>query len=314
MRLFATDRRISNVPLVILFFFIFSCSEPISENRYQPESLPSEESIKETLSSEIYMNQLNEKAKNLGFTLQEWKETEKKLVSELDINHYWSSEKKQLRSSLHDTDAVDRLREMIRIRIVWSRIFQKSNISIKQKPFDQSRPSLLSKINSKSSPQFGQPNSKWVIIEWSDYLCGFCKETFPHTKNILSKYKNQIWYIHKDFPLDGESNQSLAPLIVSRCLWDRDPAHFSDHMQKLYVHAKTMIKSEDPIPNQSSVWSECDSQSVRKKYLDLVKKDWEEAKKLGVTAIPTFWVNGRWIVGALNAESWERVLKDTRSP
>lgn len=302
------------MPIVILFFFIFSCSEPLSENRYLPESLPSEESIKETLSSEIHMNQLNEKAKTLGITLQEWKETEKKLVSELDINHYWSSEKHQLRSSMQDTDAIDRLREMIRIRIVWSRIFKKSNISIKQKPFDQSRATILSKINSKFTPQLGQPKAKWVIIEWSDYLCGFCKETFPHTKIILTKYKNQIFYIHKDFPLDGESNQSLAPLVVSRCLWDRDPNHFTDHMQNLYSHARTMLKSEDPIPNQSSVWSECDSQRETKKYLDLVKKDWEEAKKLGVTAIPTFWVNGRWIVGSLNTESWERVLKDTKGP
>ncbi|TGK93063.1 thioredoxin domain-containing protein [Leptospira levettii] len=299
------------VPIVILCFYFFSCSETISENRYLPESLPSEELIKETLSSEIHLNQLNEKAKSLGYTLQEWKETEKKLVSEMDINRYWGSEKKQLRSSIQDTDAIDRLREMIRVRIVWSRIFQKTNISIKQKPFDQSRASLLSKINLSFSPQFGQPNSKWVIIEWSDYLCSFCKETFPHTKKLLTKYKNQIHYIHKDFPLDGDTDQSLAPLVVSRCLWENDPVHFTEHMQNLYANAKTMIKSEVPIPNQSSVWSECDSQRETKKYLDLVKKDWEEAKKLGVTSIPTFWVNGKWIVGALNQDTWERVLKDT---
>ncbi|MBL0956397.1 MAG: thioredoxin domain-containing protein [Leptospira sp.] len=300
-----------NVPIVILFYFFFSCSEPLPENRYLPESLPSEESIKETLSSEIHLNQLNEKAKSLGITLHEWKETERKLVSETDINHYWGSEKKQLRSSIQDTDAIDRLREMIRIRIVWSRIFQKSNISIKQKSITQSKISLLSKINSKFSPQFGQPNSKWVIVEWSDYICGFCKETFPHTQKLLSKYKNQIHYIHKDFPLDGDTNQSLAPLVVSRCLWDKDPVHFTEHMQNLYANAKTMIKTEIPIPNQSSVWSECDSQRETQKYLDLVKKDWEEAKKLGVTSIPTFWVNGKWIVGALNQDTWERVLKDT---
>ncbi|TGK52754.1 oxidoreductase [Leptospira bouyouniensis] len=301
-----------NLVLIPLFFFLFSCGGSPTETLYLPESLPSEDTIKETLSSDTHLSLLNEKATSLGKTLQEWKEWEKSLVTDKEINTYWQTEKKQFQSSFPDTDAIDRIRESIRMRIVWSRIFHKTNLSFKQKPTYQSKSNILSKINLQNSPRFGKMNSKWVIVEWSDYLCGFCKQTFPHTKKLLSKYKSEINYIHKDFPLDGDSDESLIPLAVSRCLWEKDPTHFSDHMELLYQHAKKMTKGENIQVSQWDFFEECNSKNSNARYLDLVKNDWEEAKKFGVSSVPTFWVNGRWIVGALDSETWEKVLKDTK--
>lgn len=302
---------IARIPLLIFLLLTFFCSGTSDESRYLPDSLPSEESLKETLANEDHLRVLNEKASSLGFSLQKWKDSEKQFVTDREINVYWNSEKKQLRTNFPDTDSIDRLRESIRMRLVWSRIFQKANIQIKQKPIHQNQTQFLTKLDLKSSPQFGNAQSRWVIIEWSDYLCGFCKDTFPHTKKILKQYQNQVFYVHKDYPLDGDSIESLAPLVVSRCLWEKDPIHFTDHMLVLYKHAKSMIHGE-PLPVFSSdLLAECDSKREVGKYLNLVKKDWEEAKKLGVTSIPTFWVNGKWIVGALNEETWKKVLKDT---
>ncbi|TGM52109.1 oxidoreductase [Leptospira biflexa] len=312
MRQSSESDTIQIVQLIIMIFLYLSCGGSSFESNYLPESLPSEDSIKETLSSDVHLSQLNEKAHSLGKNLQEWKESEKSLVSDQEINTYWQREKVRLRNSIPDTDAIDRLRESIRLRIVWSRIFHKTNINIKQKPIYQSKSNLLTQLDVQYSPQFGNKKAKWVIVEWSDYLCGFCKKTFPHTKNLLLKYKTQIHYIHKDFPLDGESDQSLIPLVVSRCLWEKDPTQFSLHMQLLYAHANHLAKGEAISSNHWNYFTECISQTSNARYRNLVEADWEEAKKLGVSSVPTFWVNGRWILGALDAETWERVLEDTK--
>lgn len=299
------------VPVIFLLLLLYTCGGSPNEVYYLPEILPTEEAIKETLSSDSQLALLHEKAKSKHQSLEEWKESERSFVTEKDINVYWPIEKKKLFAPIQDTDAIDRLRDSIRIRIVWSRMFHQTGIQLKPKPIPLSRDTFLSKLNVEFSPKFGDQKAKWVIVEWSDYLCGFCRKTFPHTKQLLTKYKSQIHYIHKDFPLDGETDQSLLPLSVSHCLWEKDPNRFLDHMEFLYSHANQLVKGENMNFENWNYVSECERLSTHTRYLNRVKSDWKEAKKFGIHSVPTFWVNGRWVVGALNAESWERVLKET---
>lgn len=235
------------------------------------------------------------------------------MVTEKEISSFWQKEKKSLTLPIGDTDSIDRQRESIRIRIVWSRMFHKAGLPLKQKPANVFNANLLKKLDLRSSPKFGSQNSKWVIVEWSDYLCNFCRDTFPHTKNLLVKYKSQIFYVHKDFPLDGESNEGLRPLALGRCLWEKDPGNFQTHMQLLYSQSKKIMRGDELQVTEWEPFQECQAKTLSSKYISQVRSDMKEATALGVSSVPTFWVNGRWIVGALNAESWERVLKDTAS-
>ncbi|WP_322113285.1 thioredoxin domain-containing protein [Leptospira kanakyensis] len=300
--------------LVIVFFFqLFSCGENPKQDRFLPETLPSEEVVKLSLSSDSNLAKLREVANIKGQTLTEWKESERSFVTDQEISKYWSVEKKILPREISDTDSIDRLRESIRIRIVWSRLFHKSGLKWKEKSYEIGKKEILAKLNLKSSPKFGSSSAKWVVIEWSDYLCNFCRETFPHTKNILSKYKSQIFYIHKDFPLDGDSEEGLLPLALGRCLWEKDPERFTFHMQGLYANAKKIYKGEDLYVSEWGSYPDCQPQNLKSIYFEKVRIDMKEAAALGVNSVPSFWVNGRWVVGALNAETWERVLKDTMS-
>nr|WP_232420624.1 thioredoxin domain-containing protein [Leptospira vanthielii] len=278
---------------------------------YLPENLPSEETVKHSLSSDSNLSILNTHAQLQKKTLTEWKEWERSNVSEKEINLYWQKEKKILPMHIDDTDVIDRQRDSIRNRIVWSRIFHKAGVSLKQKTTNSN---LLKQLDVKLSPKFGSPNAKWVIVEWSDYLCTFCRDSFPHTKNILSKYKSQIFYVHKDFPLDGDSDEGLLPLAFGRCLWEKDPDHFQNHIQLLYSNSKKIMRGEDLQVLEWKSFQECQAKNFSQKYISQVRSDMKEGAAFGVSSVPTYWVNGRWIVGALNAETWERVLKDTTSP
>lgn len=301
------------VPLLLLILFFLSCGENARQDAFLPESLPSEETIKRSLSSDSHLAKLNEEARHQGKTLTEWKEWERSQVTDKEIGKFWSKERKSLPPEISDTDAIDRLRESIRIRIVWSRLFRQAGIQWQEKPFSANNSDILKRLEMKYSPKFGYPNSKWVIVEWSDYLCNFCRDTFPHTKNLLVKYKSQIFYVHKDFPLDGESNEGLRPLALGRCLWEKDPGNFQTHMQLLYSQSKKIMRGDELQVTEWEPFQECQAKTLSSKYISQVRSDMKEATALGVSSVPTFWVNGRWIVGALNAESWERVLKDTAS-
>lgn len=316
MKKFVYQFFVSCYSFAIYFFFLLffvSCTENSSEVSYLPEKLPSEETIKETLSSNLNLAKLNAQTKLLGKSLAVWKDEEKKLVSEKEINLYWQKEKKLTPKLIVDTDLIDKQRDSIRIRIVWSRIFHKTGIALKQKPIQATNLNLFKQLNLKFSPNFGSSNAKWIIVEWSDYLCNFCRDSFPHTKNLLSKYKTQILYIHKDFPLDGESKEGLLPLALGRCLWEKDPKYLLGHMQLLYSNSKKILRGDDLQVKEWDAITDCQPKTLPEKYFSQVRSDMNEAMKFGVGSVPTFWVNGRWVVGALDSQSWERVLEDTAS-
>ncbi|PJZ44891.1 thioredoxin domain-containing protein [Leptospira brenneri] len=301
------------LPFLLMVLFFFSCGEPVTEDRFLPDSLPTEEVVKDSLSADSYLRKLQEAAKLEGKTLSEWKESERGQVSDQEITKYWQMERKSLPREGSDTDAIDRLRESIRIRIVWSRIFHKVGLPWKGKSTRILDQDLLKKLDLRNSPKFGllDKNTRWVIVEWSDYLCNYCRETFPHTRSMLSKYGSKIFYVHKDYPLDDESKEGIFPLAVGRCLWEKDPNQFPNHMQVLYTNAKKIFRGETFSVVGSESLESCQKVDLDTKYFDQVRKDMKEASALGVSSVPTFWVNGRWIVGALNAQTWERVLKDT---
>ncbi|WP_165782505.1 thioredoxin domain-containing protein [Leptospira meyeri] len=301
------------VPLLLFILFFLSCGETTQEDPFLPESLPSQEIIKHTLSSDSDLAKLNKKALEQGKTLTEWREWERSLVTDKDIGKYWPSERKSLPPEISDTDSIDRLRESIRIRIVWSRLFHHAGVQWREKSLSVNKAEIFKQLNLKFSPNFGSSNAKWIIVEWSDYLCNFCRDSFPHTKNLLSKYKTQILYIHKDFPLDGESKEGLLPLALGRCLWEKDPKYFLGHMQLLYSNSKKILHGDDLQVKEWDAVTDCQPKTLSEKYFSQVRSDMNEAMKFGVGSVPTFWVNGRWVVGALDSQSWERVLEDTAS-
>lgn len=92
----------SFVPVIFLLLLLYTCGGSPNEVYYLPEILPTEEAIKETLSSDSQLALLHEKAKSKHQSLEEWKESERSFVTEKDINVYWPIEKRNylLRSKI----------------------------------------------------------------------------------------------------------------------------------------------------------------------------------------------------------------------
>jgi len=292
------------VRFVFFIIFLISCGSENQEIRYLPETLPTEESIKRSISSDEYLPILRAHASNKGSSLEKWKELEKTAITESEITRYWKMERKGFPSDSFDTDAIDKGREAIRTRLAWSRIFKKAQLPLKE-AVGPSAKKLISKLNLTLSPTIGKPNAKWTIIEWSDYHCTFCKKTHPFTKRILERYKGQILYYHKDFPLDPDTIEGTTLLAVSRCLWEKEPSHYMSNADMLYN--QTRIEGNKEYGGLEI----CRPNRLAKEYYNLVNEDYREAIGVGIGSIPTFWVNGHFVVGSLDEKSWARLLRDT---
>ncbi len=289
--------------VLLLLVFLF-CQPQKEVKQFSPEKLPSENTIKQNLSDQNHIRKLGDKASEKGLTFEEWKQDVRKKVTQEEISFYYSRERKATSFDSFDTDAIEKKRNSILVRLAWARMFEEANIRWKENS-TQIDKDLLSKLNLSHSPRLGHSKSKWTIIEWSDFYCTFCKQTYPHTQKILDQNKGQIFYIHKDFPLDADSDEGKLPLAFSRCLWNEDPSHYQNNVKKIYNNINNLMEGT------TIDIKTCLIQNLDPKYLRLVNADYKEAKTLGIDSIPTFWVNGRWIVGSLDEKSWAKVLNET---
>jgi protein-disulfide isomerase len=140
------------------------------------------------------------------------------------------------------------------------------------------------------------------IIEFSDFECPFCGQVAPFVQELLRAYPKQVRFIFKHNPLPMHTHAALAHEAALAAaeqgkFWEMHDLLFANQknleMQSLLEYAKQL--NIDVATFQKALESH--------RYRPQVEQDVAEAKGLGVTATPTFFVNGRKAVGAQSLDS-----------
>jgi protein-disulfide isomerase len=61
----------------------------------------------------------------------------------------------------------------------------------------------------------GPANAKHTFVEFFDYNCGHCRNTFPAVKKYYEKHKNDTRFAFIDFPIFGEDSTNAARTAVA---------------------------------------------------------------------------------------------------
>ncbi|MDF3818356.1 thioredoxin domain-containing protein [Leptospira sp. 96542] len=271
---------------IAIFCSLFFCSAENAKIEVL-NNLYSELEIKQLLSdSEVITSLKDFTNEKYGLGLEEWKLKEKEKVSDFEITHFIKLESK----GIFPIEVLEKERERIRTRIVWTRIL--NEVGVKPKP------SLMVIPDPNIVPNIIVKNPKWTIVEWSDYNCSFCKKSFPENKKIQNRYEGKISWYYLSFPLEPDNKEGRKYLTIARCLWKKYPEQYESLQTQLY-------KKE--IVNHLG----CVTEKELAPFDELVVKDYKKGSAIGVRSIPTFQINGRWIVGAMDLQSWEKALKQT---
>ncbi|BDA78017.1 hypothetical protein LPTSP3_g09470 [Leptospira kobayashii] len=297
----------------MLLVFFHCTEESKTSELYFPQSLPGEISIKTTLGKEENLRKLQSVSKGKGLSLEEWKDLEKNKIDDSQINRYYAKEKTGSSGFDVSIDMIDSKREGIRRRLAWTRIFKMANVSVSS---DESSYFSLSKINLKNAISSGNSDHpKWTIVEWSDFNCSFCRKSHPASAAIRKKYGKDILWIKKDYPLEADTKEGLLALSVMRCVHSERPALYWQSLDSVYELKNFSVTSMQKKLEASSVPGNviefCTSEESVSRFEEVVRKDHSEAVSIGVSAIPTILVNGRFVVGALSFVSFEKILKAT---
>jgi protein-disulfide isomerase len=159
----------------------------------------------------------------------------------------------------------------------------------------------------------GKVDAPVTIIEYASLSCPHCaafeKDVFPTLK---SEYidTGKVHYIMREFP---HNEQGLAGAVIARCL---DPSRYFAFTELLFSKQSDWAFKDDAIPPlkqiakqaglSDSEFDKCiDDEALQKKILAIR----EQGEKMGVTGIPTFFVNGKLAKGPPELKTLVEAMK-----
>ena len=160
-------------------------------------------------------------------------------------------------------------------------------------------------------PFLGPRDAPVVMVEFSDFNCGFCRrfhhETLPL---LLNLYPDELLYVYRDFPVVGGGEVGLAAAQAANCAgeqgayWEYHDALFSGTFG---LNRDGYSLSADALGLDSVALLQCLDSG---RYADEVMHDWNEGRSLGVTGTPTFFINGTRLIGAQPLEMFTAIIDD----
>ncbi|MBW4499061.1 MAG: thioredoxin domain-containing protein [Scytonema hyalinum WJT4-NPBG1] len=169
------------------------------------------------------------------------------------------------------------------------------------------------------SPTTGSPQSKILLVEFSDFECPYCAQAHKTLKQFMAKHKDEVTLVYKHFPLTSIHPQAMPAATAAWAA--QQQGKFWEYQDALFTHQKEL---GEPLYldiaenlNLDLEKFKRDRQSITDKgdrsYADTaIEKDIQLAERLGLSGTPFFVMNGQTLSGALQLSDMENVLTRIR--
>ena len=159
----------------------------------------------------------------------------------------------------------------------------------------------------------GSPNAPITMVEYASMTCSHCAH-FHETvyPTLLKTYVDtgKVKFILREFPLDP---LATAGFMLARC---EGPEKRSAVVDLLFTQQKNWAFVDKPLEALSSILKQTGLSQPSfeaclkdQKLYDAINEVRERgSQKFGVTATPTFYVNGTKVTGELNTETLAKIL------
>ena len=149
---------------------------------------------------------------------------------------------------------------------------------------------------------FGKADSKVVLIEYGDYQCPGCKSAYPTAKSLSEKYKDQMAFVFRNFPLTSIHPNAKAAASAAEAaglqgkFWEmHDELYESQDSWKSLTSSTRGEYFKSLATKQGVDAGKYDTDYTNENVNKKIAFDLELGKKAGVSGTPTFYLNGKII-------------------
>jgi protein-disulfide isomerase len=158
------------------------------------------------------------------------------------------------------------------------------------------------------APVRGKAGAPVTIIEYADYECPYCQQIKPVVDRIEKEYHGKVVFAFKDVPLPNHANAQKAA-EASHCAgaqgkyWEYHDRLFETKqfdLPNLKEHARSLGLNQQ-------TFERCVDTGAQEQR---VKAGIAEAQSIGLPGTPGFFVNGRFLSGAIDYETLRQVVEE----
>ncbi|MBU1039443.1 DsbA family protein [Patescibacteria group bacterium] len=164
------------------------------------------------------------------------------------------------------------------------------------------------KVISQDDPSLGPAYAPITIVEFGDFECPFCRQSYSIAKQLLEKYPDGLRLIYRDFPVSSIHPQALPAAQAANCAYQQN--NFWPYHDKLFDRQNELGNSlylnlaTDLNLNMNNFKACLNDPKIVKE----IEEDLAVGLKAGVQGTPAWFVNGRKVEGVLPLEVWEKLI------
>jgi protein-disulfide isomerase len=172
-------------------------------------------------------------------------------------------------------------------------------------------------ISLQDQPSLGPANAPVTIVEYSDLQCPNCALFHEYLeKKVVPAYGDKVRVVFKEFPLVGIHDWALTGSIAAQCVYQLDPAAFlpfrsmafenqgsvnANNARDMLLHFGAQV-GIDNLKLAACIDS--------KASLPRVEASQAEGQALGIGSVPTSFVNGKQVAGAVQPAEFFKILDE----
>ncbi|MFU8946323.1 Na+/H+ antiporter NhaA [Mycetocola zhadangensis] len=166
-------------------------------------------------------------------------------------------------------------------------------------------------VNPARDHIFGAVDAPLTLVEYGDFQCGFCLKATGSVEEVHRELGDRLRYVWRHAPLTRYHPNALAAAEASEAaslqgkFFEFERSLFADQENQLPSHI--IRRAQELGLDVERFEADLTSAAVAAR----VRDDMLDAEAMDITAVPTFFVNGRRHTGPYDAQSLIRALEET---
>jgi protein-disulfide isomerase len=167
------------------------------------------------------------------------------------------------------------------------------------------------KVPIEGSPAKGPADALVTIVESSDFECPFCRRAAPTLKQLEDQYKGKVRFVFKHNPLPFHARATPAANAAEEARAQGGDAKFWAMHDALFAaasldEAAILQAAKDAGVDPARVKAAIDGN----RYRDRLERDAKLVQSLGASGTPSFFINGRKLVGAQPLPAFQALVDE----
>jgi len=159
----------------------------------------------------------------------------------------------------------------------------------------------------KRDPAMGPPDAPVTIVEFTDFQCPYCARAAGTLRKLLKRYGKSIRLVFKAAPSPSHPRATPA---AEAALCAGAQGTFWSFYDWAFAHQDNLsniafTKEAAALGLDATKFGSCMSRHAK---LSMIRASQRQARQLGITGTPTFFINGRMLAGAQPASAFETII------